>query len=84
MSIPFGQYLPLVIGICFIIMGLLYLVMPATSLIKLDKRIEAWIQADPDSTSRRAAVLATYKVFGIIISAGGMLYTLITLSKHAL
>lgn len=75
--------LPMVIGTSLVIMGLLYILMPMRSLLRLDKKVAAWIYAAPNPTDRIEVVAAVSKTIGAFVSLSGVVYLLITISKQA-
>ena len=74
-------YLPLVLGISFIVIGILYVAMPVQSLVKLDRGVERWVQSAPNPHTRVEVIVPLYKAIGGFIATSGLIYTLISLSK---
>jgi hypothetical protein len=77
-------YMPLVLGFGFMLIGVLYVAMPAQSLVKLDRRVERWVKEAPNPYHRMGLVVPTYKGIGGFIAVSGLIYTLITLAKTPL
>ena len=75
------SYLPLIVGLGFIAIGLLFIVLPTPSLMKLDKGVSSWVQEDRNQSHRIGVVIASYKALGGFFSVSGLVYLLMTLAR---
>ncbi len=78
------NYLPMTIGFSLIVMGLLYVLMPVHSLLRLDKKVTAWIYDTPNPTQRIEVVAAVSKTIGAFVTLCGVVYVIITVTKQHL
>jgi hypothetical protein len=79
-----GTFMPLILGFGFMVIGILYVAMPTESLVKLDRRVERWVQSAPNPYTRIGIVVPAYKGIGGFVAVSGLIYTLISLAKHPL
>jgi hypothetical protein len=76
-----NNYLPLMLGVSFVVIGSLYVAMPADSLVKLDRYVEQWEKAAPNPYTRMELVVPLYKGIGGWVAVAGLIYTFINLVK---
>jgi hypothetical protein len=76
-----NSYFPLMLGISFVVIGILYIAMPAESLVKLDRYVDQWVQAAPNPYTRMEVVVPLYKGIGGWVAVSGLVYTLINFVK---
>lgn len=81
-SLLIANSLPLIIGTSLIVMGLLYILMPVTSLLRLDRKVTAWIYAAPNPTQRIEVVAAVSKTIGAFVTLCGVVYVILTVTRH--
>ena len=75
------SYLPMLVGFGFIVIGLLFIVLPTPSLMKLDKGVNSWVYEDRNQHHRIGVVIASYKALGGFFSVSGLVYLLMTLAR---
>ena len=74
-------YLPIIVGLGFIVIGLLFIVLPTPSLLKLDKGVNSWVYEDRNQHHRIGVVIASYKALGGFFSVSGLVYLLMTFAR---
>ena len=75
------NYLPFLVGSGFILIGLLFIVLPTPSLLKLDRGVHSWVYQERNPSSRLGVVIASYKALGGFFSVSGLVYLLMTLAR---
>jgi hypothetical protein len=81
-SVLIANSLPLIIGFSLIIMGLLYILMPVRSLLRLDRKVTAWIYAAPNPAQRMEVVAAVSKTIGAFVTLCGVVYVILTVTRQ--